>query len=1591
MAARWFKASKDGTSFRFVPRFAPLEDRCVPATYYVDPRFVGKGGAADGAAVIFDQGYANETTGLRFANSAAVAIANPTFTAFESFRTALDAAELNPGPDTIRLATGLIDLNNTAVTLDLGGGKGFVNSVPVSQVLTLRGDGAGATVVTPLAGTQYDGGTGAVPDGTTSLFRVDGAAAVLTASGFRLDGNSRDIGSGFAVQNQASAAFDGVTVSGIAYLAGGSTGSTGSIPGAAVVGTDAKSLTFANGTLSNYGRNGILFSNTPGSVTNSSVLGRGPGRSINNAIELQSGAVVSVTGNRIADNATVSGPIQSVGLLVADDGAGANPSKALAVGNTFTGNAVAINYGASTPDTSTVDAAYNTFAGNAIGVDFTQALNPVDLANNWWGSPTGPFVTIQGVPVGTGKGDVVAFGTTKLSAPALTVAPFLSYPTPQLSPADVSSFVAAQADYLRLITTLGVAVNPVGPASLTVAPASVSFAVTVPVPVAANTVAPAALRPLQASDFVVTGPTGFTTALTGSGTSYTLTVSGLTGTNYAVTAMLPARAAIDPATGYLTAASNAATVTVAVPIAASNAAPTITAVPDQTLSPTGATAALPFTVGDDTTPAAALTVTATSSNPAVVPVANIALGGSGAGRTVTVAGPFAQPGTSVVTLTATDAQGLTATRSFAVTVTNAAPTIAALASAPPRFAGDPYPFGIDDDTTPAASLVFTATSSDPNVVPASSITLSGTGKFRNVTVSNLPGTPGTSVITLTVTDAQGLTATESLPIAVTNAAPTIALLYSFSDPTAAVVGQPPGAVTSVFRVGDDSTPAAGLTFTATSSNLVAVPASSITLGGAGDERTVKVGPFPGTSGTSLITVTVTDAQGLSATYTYFVTVTNAAPTIFTILRFPNIPADAPPSTFFIGDDYTPAASLLFTATSSNEDVVPASSITLGGTGQQRTVSVGNLPRAPGTSLITLTVTDAQGATATYTYPVTVPNAAPTVAFRTGDPIAAPVGVRVFSFDVGDDFTPVGQLTFTVASSNPAVVPPSVLHSSGTGAIRSASIGFLPGTPGTSVVTFTVTDAQGLSASVSVPVTVPYPGPTLTAVPDQTLTAAGSTGALAFTVGDDFTPVGNLVVTATSSNPAAVSPANVALGGTGAGRTVTVAGPFAQPGTSVVTLTVTDGQGLTATRSFAVTVANAAPTITLLPNAFNVLPGTTPFSFDVGDDFTPAGSLTFTATSSDAAVVPVSSIELGGSGATRTAFVRNLPGTPGTSVITFTVTDAQGLSASRSFAVTVPTPPVVVPPVVVPPVVVPPVVVPPVVAPKRTHLFAVAADAGGSPEVQVFGADGKPRMRFLAFDARFAGGVRVATADFDGDGTDDIVVAAGPGGGPHVRVVSGATGAELASFFAFAPNFRGGVSVAAADFAGGGVPSIVVAAGPGGGPHVKLVALDGTVTQSFFAFAPNFDGGVNVAAADLDGDGRAEVVAAAGPGGGPHVKAFTFRSGGPVVTQSYFAFDAGFQGGVFVAAGTFGVAAAQGVGGAGEVRLPGGVKFSPYGADFTGGVRLGAFDLGDDGADEVLTAAGPGGGPHVRAFTAAGAAALSAVAFDKFDPTGYFIG
>ncbi len=302
---------------------------------------------------------------------------------------------------------------------------------------------------------------------------------------------------------------------------------------------------------------------------------------------------------------------------------------------------------------------------------------------------------------------------------------------------------------------------------------------------------------------------------------------------------------------------------------------------------------------------------------------------------------------------------------------------------------------------------------------------------------------------------------------------------------------------------------------------------------------------------------------------------------------------------------------------------------------------------------------------------------------------------------------------------------------------------------------------------------------------------------------------------------------------------------------------------------------------------------------------------------------------------------------------------------------------------------------------QTNTIITGSDAGSMPHVRGFDpGNGNQRFAFSAFDGAFRGGVRVATGDVTGDGVPDIIAAPGPGGPPNVRVINGATGRQGdgggGRFVADDPRYLGGLFVATGDINGDGKADIITGT-EDGPPNVRVFSgADGSQLASFFAYDPGFLGGVRVASGDVTGDGRADVITSAGPGAGPHVKVFDSKTMNLV--WSFFAYDPGFTGGVYVASGDVNADGRSdiitGASGAPHVKVfdaathAQAASFFAYDPAFQGGVRVSAADLNNDGKADILTSAGPGAGPHVRGWNGVdvGGTTTTIESFFADDPT-----
>jgi RHS repeat-associated protein len=280
------------------------------------------------------------------------------------------------------------------------------------------------------------------------------------------------------------------------------------------------------------------------------------------------------------------------------------------------------------------------------------------------------------------------------------------------------------------------------------------------------------------------------------------------------------------------------------------------------------------------------------------------------------------------------------------------------------------------------------------------------------------------------------------------------------------------------------------------------------------------------------------------------------------------------------------------------------------------------------------------------------------------------------------------------------------------------------------------------------------------------------------------------------------------------------------------------------------------------------------------------------------------------------------------------------------------------------------------------IFAVGTDSGVAGQVKVYDATTQALKATLSpYANTFKGGVRVAVADVSGDGVGDVVTAQGGGGSNQVKVYDGATfkalKGTLGGFSPFTTAEAAGVWVAAGDVTGDGKADIVVGTDGNTNPQVKIYSgTNGSLVRSVDVSKLGLVGGVRVAAGDVNADGKADVIVGA-RNGASHVAAFDGGNGKPL--YDYLPGGAGDRVGVSVAAGdTDGDGAADVVTGTagptGQVSVfGGGDTTSAWNLDalagFAGGVRVGTVDADGDGREDVLAAAGPGAG-EVRAYAAA---------------------
>lgn len=724
--------------------------------------------------------------------------------------------------------------------------------------------------------------------------------------------------------------------------------------------------------------------------------------------------------------------------------------------------------------------------------------------------------------------------------------------------------------------------------------------------------------------------------------------------------------------------TTSAPVTVNLTVAPQNDAPVVSALTDITIPEDTTAPPRAFTISDAETASSALTVTAVSNDQSIIPNSGLTIQGTGANRTISIT-PAANAFGGPVTISIRVSDGLrTTVSSFEVEVTpsNDDPTISAISDVTidedqPQA---PIAFTIGDSDSNLADLVVTATSSDQSLIADANISITGTGANRSISfvpVPNANGGPAT--ITINVSDGVG---SESTTFGVTiNAVNDAPVLSAITDQTVAEDTEL-GPIN--FSLADIDNTIGDLVVSATSADQALIADGDIILTGTGASRQLRLTPQANATGTTRITLTLSDG-GPPVTREFDVTVTpvDDPPTIGVIGNI-ETPEDTPSPTvsFDVGDIDSAPAAMSISARSTDQSLVADSDIVLGGSGPNRTISYTPVANAFGEVEIVVTVSD--GTTSvdrTFKAVVTPVNDEPTISAVADQNIDEDTTSAVLPFTIGDVETSSGALVVTAASSDQTLIADGDIVIAGTGANR--SVQFTPvqnafGGPVT--ITLSVSDGTATTTETfDVTINAVNDVPVVGSIPDVPTQEDTPTGTFTFSISDVETSAGALVVTAVSDDQSLVADAGITLGGTGIDRTISIT-PVANAngGPATITVSVSDGVNTTQeTFRIRVTPVNDAPVVSAIPDvttAEDTAVG--PFNFTVNDVETAAGALTVTATSNSQSLVRDADIVIGGTGQNRTISLTPAPNANGgPATITVTVSDG-ATTTTQTFDVTI---------------------------------------------------------------------------------------------------------------------------------------------------------------------------------------------------------------------------------------------------------------------------------------------------------------------------------
>jgi len=279
--------------------------------------------------------------------------------------------------------------------------------------------------------------------------------------------------------------------------------------------------------------------------------------------------------------------------------------------------------------------------------------------------------------------------------------------------------------------------------------------------------------------------------------------------------------------------------------------------------------------------------------------------------------------------------------------------------------------------------------------------------------------------------------------------------------------------------------------------------------------------------------------------------------------------------------------------------------------------------------------------------------------------------------------------------------------------------------------------------------------------------------------------------------------------------------------------------------------------------------------------------------------------------------------------------------------------------------------------SSSSYFVAASAKGAEPWVRLWSYGGVLQHEFLAYDKEMKAGVNVVLGDVDNDGVQEIITAPASSALPEIRIFD-QQGNMISSFLGFPEATRIGLNLASADVTGNGKDDIIVAAGKGGGPMIRVFRETGELTSQFFAGDESSRLGVDITVLDKDNNGIYEIAALASRSREFGLRIYNAFGGVEALPKS----DIAFVKGMTLSSGLFEGFESEMLLVYPAPRQTPAIKLLDSSGNlqkeitaFVPGLRTGlsgmAVDTNNDGFDEIFAVPQDGGGPQVQILNSTG--------------------